>query len=68
MTLPSRRTGTPKSGSRLLASLDLLEDLASVQHVGEIRSLRLTLTEVASLAIPTPLQDTASRPDGLGLG
>lgn len=58
----------PQVIRRLLASLDLLEDLASVQHVGEIRSLRLTLTEVASLAIPTPLQDTASRPDGLGLG
>ena len=58
----------PQVIRRLLASLDLLEDLASEQHVDGLRALRRMTADAAALAIPAPLRDVSSAPDGLGLG
>lgn len=58
----------PQVTRRLLASFDLLEGVASAQHADALHSLRRMLAEATVLAIPAPLSDTASRPDGLGLG
>ncbi len=58
----------PQVTRLLVASLALLEDLSSDDHLAVPRALRQTLEAAVAVGSPGPFRDSGSRPDPLGLG